>query len=186
MARVAIIVGEGFEDSEFQVPYERLKNANHEVDVMGIEADTDVHGKRGKSTAHIDISAHAAYPDHYDALIIPGGYGPDRLRTNEDVVSFVQGFMNSGKPVAAICHGPQLLIEADTVKGRTLTSWPSVKTDLINAGATWIDDEVVVDDNLITSRKPDDLEAFCNAIEKALQHPPQHRSHVEQAGAESR
>lgn len=180
MARVVIIVGEGFEDSEFQVPYDRLKKAGHEIDIMGVEAGTDVHGKRGKSVAHTNVSAHAAYPDHYDALIIPGGYGPDRLRANEDIVSFVEGFMNSGKPVAAICHGPQLLIEADTVRGRTLTSWPSVKTDLFNAGAAWVDQALVMDGNLITSRKPDDLDVFCNAIEQVLQHPPAHRSHVEQ------
>lgn len=179
MAKIAILVGDGFEDSEFQVPYERLKAAGHDIEIMGIKAGTDVHGKRGKSLARIDIAAHAAYPDHYDALVIPGGYGPDRLRTDKDVVSFVKGFMDTGKPVAAICHGPQLLIEADSVKGRTLTSWPSVKTDLLNAGAFWVDQEVVIDDNLITSRKPGDLDAFCKAINKLLQQTPKHYSHGE-------
>jgi protease I len=185
MARIAVIVGEGFEDSEFQVPYERLKNAGHEVEVIGTDAGSDVRGKRGDVSAHIDTSADGAYPDHYDALVIPGGYGPDRLRTNEAVVSFVRGFMNSGKPVAAICHGPQLLIEADSVRGRTLTSWPSVKTDLINAGASWVDQAVVIDDNLITSRKPGDLDVFCDRIEQALEHPPAHRSHVERSAIRS-
>jgi protease I len=185
MARIAIIVGDGFEDSEFLAPYERLKKAGHEVDVMGIEAGAEVKGKRGRSMAHVDVAAHAAYPDHYDALVIPGGNSPDSLRTNSDVVAFVQGFANSGKPLAAICHGPQLLIEADVVQGKTLTSWPSVETDLLNAGAMWVEQDVVVDQNLITSRKPDDLDAFTAAIEKALEHSPPHRSHVEQETAAS-
>ena len=168
MAKIAIVVGEGFEDSEFQVPFDRLKQAGHEIDVMGLHPGKEVQGKRGQSTARIDISADASNPDHYDALIIPGGYSPDHLRTDKDIVAFVQGFMNIGKPVAAICHGPQLLIEAGCVKGRTLTSWSSVKTDLVNAGATWVDQEVVLDKNLITSRSPDDLDAFCDDIEAAL------------------
>lgn len=183
MTRVAMIVGEGFEDSEFQVPYERLKNAGHEVEVMGTEAGSEVQGKRGEVRAHVDVSAEDASPDRYDALVIPGGHGPDRLRTNAAVVSFVRSFMSLGKPVAAICHGPQLLIEAGVVRGRTLTSWPSVKTDLINAGASWIDQAVVIDGNLITSRKPGDLDVFCGRIEQALEHPPGHRSGPERAGS---
>lgn len=180
MARLAFIVGEGFEDAEFQVPYERLAKAGHRIEVMGEQPGSDIHGKRGEAVAHTDVAATASYPDHYDALVIPGGHGPDRLRTNDDIVAFVKGFMKSGKPVAAICHGPQLLIEADAVRGLTLTSWPSVKTDLINAGATWVDQEVVQDHNLITSRSPRDLDAFCAAISEALQPPPAHLSHVEQ------
>lgn len=168
MSKLVFIVGEGFEDSEFQVPYEHLKKAGHEIDVMGSEAGVDVHGKRDGYAAHIDIDASKAYPDNYDGMIIPGGFGPDRLRTDEKIVSFVKGFMSTGKPVAAICHGPQLLIEADAVRGRTLTSWPSVRTDLLNAGAVWVDEPVTIDDNLITSRKPDDLERFCQAIDEAL------------------
>ncbi len=185
MAKIAIIVGEGFEDSEFQVPFDRLRKAEYEIDIMGTESGNEVRGKRGKSVVHIDVSAHASYPDHYDLLIIPGGYSPDYLRTNKDIVAFVQGFMNSGKPVAAICHGPQLLIEADSVKGRTLTSWPSIKTDLINAGANWIDKNLVIDANLITSRMPDDLDVFCDEIEQVLQNPPSHRSHIEQLRTEN-
>lgn len=168
MSKLVFIVGEGFEDSEFQVPYEHLKKAGHTIDVMGDEAGVDVHGKRGGFAAHIDIDARGAYPHDYAALVIPGGFGPDRLRTNEKIVAFVEGFVSTGKPVAAICHGPQLLIEADQVRGRTLTSWPSVRTDLLNAGAVWVDEPVVVDDNLITSRKPADLEPFCQAIDAAL------------------
>ena len=170
MSKLVFVVGEGFEDSEFQVPYEHLKKAGHEIDVMGSEAGVDVHGKRGGFAAHVDIDAGSAYPDDYAALVIPGGFGPDRLRTNEKIVAFIIGFVSTGKPVAAICHGPQLLIETDQVNGRTLTSWPSVRTDLLNAGAVWVDEPVVVDDNLITSRKPDDLEQFCQAIDTALAH----------------
>lgn len=180
MAKLVFIVGEGFEDSEFQVPYERLTQAGHIIEVMGEQPGSDIHGKRGKVTAHTDVSAVASYPDYYDALVIPGGHGPDRLRTNDDIVTFVKEFMESGKPVAAICHGPQLLIEADAVRGLTLTSWPSIKTDLINAGATWVDQELIQDQNLITSRSPKDLDAFCAAISEALQTTPAHLSHVEQ------
>ena len=168
MAKVIIIIGEGFEDSEFHLPYEHLKKAGHDIEVMGSEADVDVHGKHGSFAAHTDMDASKAYPDDYDAMIIPGGFGPDRLRTDEKIVAFVKGFVSSGKPVAAICHGPQLLIEAEEVSGRTLTSWPSVRTDLLNAGAVWVDEPVVLDNNLITSRKPDDLEQFCQAIDAAL------------------
>ncbi|MFP4611463.1 MAG: type 1 glutamine amidotransferase domain-containing protein [Thiohalophilus sp.] len=176
MSKLVFIVGEGFEDSEFQVPYEYFKKAGHEIDVMGAEAGVDVHGKRDGVAAHIDRDAGSAYPDEYDAMVIPGGFGPDRLRTNQAIVDFIKGFTSTGKPVAAICHGPQLLIEADEVQGRTLTSWPSVRTDLLNAGAVWVDDPVVVDGNLITSRKPDDLDAFCKAIAEALhQESAQHR-----------
>jgi protease I len=180
MAKVVIIVGEGFEDSEFEAPFEALTSAGHKIDIMGTNPDGEVHGKRGRAVVRIDVSAKQSYPDHYDALIIPGGFGPDRLRTDKDIVAFVEGFMNTGKPVAAICHGPQLLIEADSVRGLTLTSWPSIKTDLINAGATWIDEELVIDKNLITSRKPDDLNVFCDAIQQALAQTPAHRSHIEQ------
>jgi protease I len=180
MAKVVIIVGEGFEDSEFEAPFEALKGAGHEIDIMGSDPGAEVHGKRGQAVAHIDVSGKDSYPDHYDALVIPGGFGPDRLRTDTDIVAFVEAFMISRKPVAAICHGPQLLIEADCVRGVTLTSWPSVKTDLINAGAAWTDKALVIDKNLITSRMPADLKVFCDAILKVLESPPAHRSHIEQ------
>jgi protease I len=157
-------VAEDFEDSEFTVPFDRLKNAGHEVVVIGSKAGEIVIGKRGQSRATIDRTAHGLNPDDFDALVIPGGYSPDHLRLDQDVVSFVRRFYETGKPVAAICHGPQLLIEADVVDGKTVTSWPSVRTDLKNAGAKWVDREVAVDGNLITSRKPDDLEAFSNEI----------------------
>lgn len=168
MAKVALLVGEGFEDSEFHVPCQRLRNAGHQVRVVGVKRGDTAHGKRGKIKSRIEHSARDATVDEYDALVIPGGHAPDRLRLDTDVVKFTRAFMDSGKPVAAICHGPQLLIEAETVRGRTLTSWPSVRTDLLNAGARWIDEPVVEDGNLITSRKPDDLDAFCDALLERL------------------
>jgi protease I len=115
----------------------------------------------------VDRVAGKVTPDGYDGLVLPGGVAnPDFLRTDQDAVAFVRGFFEQGKPVGVICHGPWTLIEADVVKGRTLTSWPSVQTDLLNAGATWVDKELVIDGRLISSRKPDDLPAFCAAIVK--------------------
>jgi protease I len=112
----------------------------------------------------VDTVATALKPDDFDALLIPGGHSSDRVRLDADVVGFTRCFLATGKPVAAICHGPQLLIEAGFVEGKTLTSWPSVCTDLINTGADWVDREVVIDTNLITYRKPDDLPAFCATL----------------------
>ena len=113
-------------------------------------------------TFSVDRTAKGADPSRYDGLVLPGGVAnPDFLRADEDAVRFVRAFFDAGKPVAAICHGPWTLIEADAVKGRTLTSWPSLRTDLRNAGATWVDEEVHVDHGLVTSRNPDDLPAFC-------------------------
>jgi protease I len=168
MAKVAMVVGPEFEDSEFRIPYDRLKQANHEVTVIGISKGETVHGKKGRESTRIDESAKGQSPRDYDALVIPGGHSPDHLRIDRDVVSFVREFANSGKPVAAVCHGPQLLIEAGLVAGKTVTSWPSVRKDLENAGANWVDKEVVLDGTFITSRKPEDLEAFSNALLSAL------------------
>ncbi|SRR5690606_36577828 len=164
MATIGMPLAADFEDSEFVVPRERLAAAGHTVVVLGVNAGEKVTGKRGKETARIDKAINDAEPDDYDALVIPGGYSPDHLRTNSAMVSFVRRFGESGRLIAAVCHGPQLLIEADLVKGRRMTSWPSVRKDLENAGAEWVDAEVCVDDNFITSRKPDDLEAFSKAI----------------------
>lgn len=169
MANVAMLVGNGFEDSEFQQPFEALHNDGNEIVILGNEGGTMVNGKKLDTAVTIDSSAADVSPEEFDLLVIPGGHGPDNLRTNKDVVNFVRRFANSGRPVAAVCHGPQLLIEADVVKGRTVTSWPSVKTDLINAGARWVDKEIVEDENLITSRKPADLETFCRTIVARLQ-----------------
>lgn len=164
MARVAMIVGEGFEDSEFRKPYDQLREAGHEVVVFGSKAGETVEGKQGEEKVEIERAASSGAAGKFEALVLPGGHGPDVLRMDDHVVAMVRGFVDADKPVAAICHGPQLLIEAGVVEGRTMTSWPSVKTDLKNAGADWVDREVVEDGIFITSRKPDDLDAFSKAI----------------------
>jgi protease I len=168
MARIAFVVDEMFEDSEFRVPYDKLRAAGHEVVVVGLERGNKVQGKQRKETIAIERSATEVRGDEFDALVIPGGYSPDRLRMSIDVVRLTRDLFLAGKPVAAVCHGPWVLIEADAVDGKTVTSWPSLKTDLINAGARWVDRQVVEDGNLITSRNPGDLDAFSEAILKRL------------------
>jgi protease I len=164
MTKVAILVDELFEDSELRIPLDRLRAAGVEVELVGLRPGAQVHGKQGKETVTIERAVKEAQPSEYDALVIPGGYSPDHLRTDLEAVRFTRAMTNANKTVAAVCHGPSLLIEADVVDGMQLTSWPSIQTDLINAGARWIDRQVVVDGNLITSRRPDDLEAFSGAI----------------------
>lgn len=166
MAKIAFVLADDYEDSEFDDPYDALIAAGHEIDVIGMAAGR-VEGKRD-GTAMVDLNASAADPADYDALVIPGGYSPDRLRTDDDVVTFTRKLAERHVPVAAVCHGPSLLIEADVVRGRTLTSFPSIRTDLRNAGATVVDEEVCIDGNLITSRNPDDLPAFNDAVLAAL------------------
>ena len=168
MSRIAIVVGEDFEDSEFRKPCEALRQAGHQVEVIGLEAGKKLKGKKGEVEVQIEKAVADAKASDYDALVIPGGYSPDHLRVDATMVKFVADITKANKVVAAICHGPQLLIEAAVVKGRTLTSFPSVKTDLINAGATWVDKEAAIDGQLITSRNPHDIPAFIRAIEHAL------------------
>lgn len=168
MANVAFVLAENFEDSEFRVPYDRISEAGHQITVVGSEAGKEVEGKQGEETVTIESTPDQVDPAEYEALVIPGGYAPDKLRMDESVVKFVKSFFSGDKPVAAICHAGSLLVEADVAEGRTVTSYPSVRTDLVNAGAEWVDEEVVVDGNLITSRDPGDLDAFCSAILKAL------------------
>jgi protease I len=170
MSKIALLIDQDFEDSEFRVPYDRLRAGGHEVDIIGIEANSEVAGKRGNEKVTIEHAVRDVAAKEYDALVIPGGYSPDHLRMNRDAVRFTREMADLSKPVAAVCHGPSLLIEADLVDDRKVTSWPSVRTDLVNAGARWIDREVVVDGNLITSRKPDDLAAFSDAILNQLAH----------------
>ena len=171
MARIAIALADDGEDSVFTVPVDRLTNAGHEVVVFGSRAGEIVTGKHRQARATVEHVAADIDPGDFDALVIPGGYSPDHLRADDDVVRVVRRFHDAGLPVAAICHGPQLLIEADVVRGRTLTSYPSVRTDLRNAGAEWVDEAVVVDGNLITSRNPSDLDAFSGEILKHLRAP---------------
>jgi protease I len=164
MAKVAFILDEVFEDSEFEVPYERVKEAGHEAVVVGLKANKKLVGKRGNARITTDVAIGDVSADEFDALVIPGGYSPDKIRTDEGMVAITREIHAAGKPLAAICHAGWMLAEADILKGKTVTSWPSIKTDLINAGANWVDQEVVEEGNLITSRKPDDLEAFSKAL----------------------
>jgi protease I len=161
--RVAILATNGFEQSELEKPRAALEEAGAETEIVSPQSDEiwswdrDQIGDRVK----VDISLENAEPDEYDALLLPGGVmNPDQLRILPEAVEFVRAFFESGKPVAAICHGPQLLIEADVVRGRKLTSYPAIKTDLINAGAQWANETVVTDHGLVTSRMPEDIPAF--------------------------
>jgi protease I len=164
MARIAFIVDEMFEDSEFRVPHERVKQAGHQPVIIGLEKGKTLTGKKGKERITTELSLQDARVEDFDALVIPGGYSPDHLRLDERAVRFVREFDHADKPIAAICHAGWMLAEADILKGRKVTSWPSIRKDLMNAGARWVDQVVVVDDNLITSRKPDDLDAFCDML----------------------
>ncbi|MGE5690749.1 MAG: type 1 glutamine amidotransferase domain-containing protein [Pseudomonadota bacterium] len=161
--RVAILAADMFEQVELVEPRKALEAAGATVEVLSL-TDGAIQGfnhfDRG-DTVPVDRAVEEASADEYDALLLPGGVGnPDRLRTDENAVAFVRGFFEQRKPVAAICHAPWTLIEAGVVEGRTVTSWPSLQTDLRNAGAEWVDREVVVDRGLVTSRKPDDIPAF--------------------------
>lgn len=157
---IAVLATNGFEPSEFSEPVKALRNAGAEVVVVSLEKGS-IEGKGGEPRVEVDIAVDDAREADYHALLLPGGVvNPDTLRTNERAVRFVRDFFEVGKPVGAICHGPWMLAEADVIRGRRLTSYSSIKTDLINAGANWVDEEVVVDQGLVTSRTPDDLEAF--------------------------
>jgi len=168
MSKIAILVDRMFEDSELRVPLERLREAGHHVDILGLHAGVEVVGKHGKEHVRIEKAVRDVSVKDYDALVIPGGYSPDSLRLDLAAVRFTRSMALSNKPVAAVCHAPWMLIEADVIDERVVTSWPSLRTDLLNAGARWVDREVVVDGNIITSRKPDDLPAFSDAILRQL------------------
>jgi protease I len=161
--RIAALVEQGFEQSELLEPKKALERAGAVVDVVSPQRG---HVKGWKHTdwgekVDVDRPLEQARADEYDGLLLPGGVmNPDRLRGNAQAVQFVRAFVAAGKPIAAICHGPWTLIEAGAVKGRRMTSWPTLRTDLTNAGAVWVDQEVVVDRGLVTSRKPDDIPAF--------------------------
>ena len=165
---VAILAEQDFEDSELTEPLKAMKEAGAQVFVVGSGSQTSYRGKRGKATIKVDIDADKVRAEDFDAIIIPGGYAPDKMRLHQPMIDLVKRAHDLGKVVAAICHGPQLLISADVVRGRRVTSWPSVAIDLKNAGANWVDEPVVRDRNLITSRKPSDLPVFNRAIIQAL------------------
>jgi protease I len=167
--KIACVLGQHFEDSEFRVPYDRLKKEGYQVDVIGLKAGEELKGYKGRETVKAEKSIDQARADDYDALLIPGGYSPDHLRADKRMVDFVRQFERGGKLIAAVCHGPQLLITARLVKGRTLTAWQTIQDDLEQIGATVKDEQVVRDRNWITSRKPDDLQAFSDAIVEHLE-----------------
>jgi protease I len=161
--KVAILVEDGFEQVELTEPRQALIEAGAEAHVISPRPD-NVRGwnhREWGDEIRVDVRLEQARPEEYHALLLPGGVmNPDRLRMNAEAVSFVKSFMNERKPVAVICHGPWTLVEADAVRGRRITSWPSLRTDLENAGAEWVDEAVVVDQGLVSSRKPDDIPAF--------------------------
>ena len=161
--RVAILATDGFEQSELFEPKKALEEAGAEVKVVSPK-DGEIKGWQHTNwgdTCKVDLSLEDAQADQFDALVLPGGVmNPDKLRMNEEAIKFVRGFTMKGKPIAAICHGPWTLIDAGYVTGKRMTSWPSLRTDLSNAGAKWEDAEVVVDHGLVTSRKPSDIPAF--------------------------
>jgi protease I len=160
--KIALFVAEMYEDLEYWYPYLRMQEEGAEVTSIGPEAGI-YHGKNGLS-AEAALPAPAARPEEYQALIIPGGYSPDYMRRSREMVDFVRQMHESGKVVAAICHGPWLLVSADIIRGKRVTSFFSLKDDVVNAGGIWIDEEAVQDGNIITSRKVSDLPAFCRMI----------------------
>jgi deglycase len=165
--RIAFLATDMVEQVELTEPWKAIEQAGGTPELVSLEKG-EIQGFNHYDKADkfsVDRTVAEASPDDYDGLVLPGGVGnPDRLRMDENAVQFVHGFVEGGKPVGVICHGPWTLVEADVVRGRTLTSFPSVNTDIRNAGGNWVDQEVVVDDNLVSSRWPDDLPAFCKTL----------------------
>src|SRR5438067_7959745 len=170
--RIACLLDSDFEDSEFKQPYDAFQQTGHRVTVIGLEPGKELKGKKGQVTTKAEVGIDHVKPEQFDALFIPGGYSPDHLRANPQAVAFTKAFFDAQKPVLAICHGPQLLITARVVKGRKLTAWQTIQDDLKQVGADVVDQEVVVDRNLITSRKPADIPAFIRESSKLLEKVP--------------
>ena len=163
MATIAVIIADMFEDSEYTEPARAFRKAGHTVVNVGLKRGKTIRGKKKGTAVTVERAVQDVSVDGFDALLIPGGYSPDILRAHDDVVQFVKEFIDSGKPVFAICHAPQLLITAQILKGRRITGWKSIIQDIKNAGAEFVDEEVVEDGNLISSRSPADLPAFIKA-----------------------
>jgi protease I len=165
--RIAFLATDMVEQVELTEPWKAVEQAGATPELVSIE-EGEIQGfdhYDKADTFPVDRTVDDASVEDYDALVLPGGVGnPDTLRISDGAVSFVRGFVDAGKPIAVICHGPWTLVEADAVRGRTITSWPSLETDIRNAGGNWVDEEVVVDDGLTSSRKPDDLPAFCSTL----------------------
>ncbi|QDU09386.1 type 1 glutamine amidotransferase domain-containing protein [Gimesia aquarii] len=165
--KIAFLATDGFEQVELTKPWEAAREVGAELHLISLKADDiqGVHHDKKGDTFSVDKTIDDVIAADYDGLVLPGGvFNPDALRVHEGAVNFVRDFFVQGKPVAAICHGPWTLIEADVVANRKVTSWPSLKTDLINAGAEWVDEECVCDSGLVTSRNPDDLPVFCEKM----------------------
>ena len=184
--KVAFLVADGVEQIELTEPWKAVEEEGGQPEVISIksgEIQGFQHLDKG-DTFKVDRLVADARADDYEGLVLPGGVAnPDFLRADDDAVRFVRSFFEAGKPVAAICHGPWTLVEADVVRGRTLTSWPSVKTDIRNAGGNWVDEEVHVDAGLVTSRKPDDLPAFCDKLVEEICEGRHERQALQTAGA---
>lgn len=170
--RIACVLTRGFEDSEFRQPYDTLKAAGHAVTIVGLEAGQQVTGDKGRETVTVERSFADVRHDQFDALFIPGGVSPDRLRAHAAPVDFVRAFFEARNPIMAICHGPQLFITAGTYKGYRLTAWKTIQHDLRLLGADVVDEEVVVDRNVVTSRQPQDIPAFIRESLKVLERVP--------------
>jgi protease I len=173
--RIAFLATDGFEQVELTEPWKAVKDAGATPELVSIKSGKvqGVHHDKKGDTFSVDKKVSDVSAEDYDGLVLPGGvFNPDALRMDESAVDFVRDFFKQGKPVAAICHGPWMLVEADVVNGRKLTSYWSIKTDIRNAGGNWVDEEVVVDNGMVTSRSPDDLPAFCaKAIEEFAEGP---------------
>lgn len=170
--RIAVLATDGFEESELKEPAEFFRGQGAEVSIVSPHAG-QIRGWKAKEwggSVDVDVTLDKAVPGDFDALVLPGGViNPDRLRLDPKAADFVRGFADEGKPIAAICHGPWMLIEAGLVRGRRLASWPSLRTDLRNAGAEWVDEPVVEDGSLVTSRRPDDIPAFAERFTEVLE-----------------
>jgi protease I len=159
--RIACLLAEGFEDSELRVPLDRLREAGYLVEIIGADPGQALEGERKREKVTTDFGIDEVQVGDYEGLLIPGGYSPDKLRADQRFIDFVKDFDRTRRPLAAVCHGPQLLLAAELQRGRTLTAWKTVQSDLRQAGANVKDQAVVVEGNWITSRKPDDLQLFC-------------------------
>jgi protease I len=173
MSKIAVIIADMFEDVEYTEPAKAFGAAGHELVHVGLKAGETVKGKTGGTEVKIDKAVQDASVEQFDALLIPGGFSPDKLRSHEEAVDFTRRFSESGKPMFIICHGPQLLINAGVLKGKKATGWKSIRQDMLNAGAEVLDLEVVEDGNMIFSRGPQDIPAFVNASLNKLKEVPQ-------------
>jgi len=170
--RIACVLDVDYEDSEFKQPFDAFSNQGHQVTIVGLQSGKELWGKQGKVTTKADLGIDQARPEQFDALFIPGGYSPDHLRADPRMVKFTKTFFDADKPVLAICHGPQLLMTARVVKGRKMTAWITIQDDLSQVGTNVLDQEVVVDKNLVTSRQPSDIPAFIRESTKVLEKVP--------------